>query len=135
MSLATMKEDAERVYRDWDDALGRKDDEAAIALYAPDYVLESPLVSHLLSSERGVVEGREKLREFVRLVFECTPPVRKRYREGFFTDGRRLIWEYPRAAPNGDQMDFVVSMELNDEGLIRRRWFGVRVLQRDEYRR
>ena len=48
------------------------------------------------------------------------PHSRKRYREGFFTDGRKLIWEYPRATPNGDQMDFVESMELNDEGLISR---------------
>jgi hypothetical protein len=76
----------------------------------------------------------------VRLVFAHTPPARKRHREGFFTDGRRLIWEYPRATPNGDQMDFVESMELNDEGLIGRHrvywgWFGVGVLQRDEYRR
>jgi len=67
-------------------------------------------------------------------------PARKRYLEGFFTDGRRLIWEYPRATPNGDQMDFVESMELNDDGLISRHrvywgWFGVGVLQRDEYRR
>jgi hypothetical protein len=38
MSLTTLKGDAERVYRDWDDALGRKDVEAAIALYAPDCV-------------------------------------------------------------------------------------------------
>jgi hypothetical protein len=30
MSLTTLKGDAERVYRDWDDALGRKDVEAAI---------------------------------------------------------------------------------------------------------
>jgi len=37
-------------------------------------------------------------------------------------------------------MDFVESMELNDDGLISRHrvywgWFGVGVLQRDEYRR
>ena len=32
MSLTTLKGDAERVYRDWDNALGRKDVEAAIAL-------------------------------------------------------------------------------------------------------
>ena len=91
MSQTTTTRDAERVYRDWDAALGRKDVEAAIALYAPDCALESPLVSHLLKSESGVVEGREKLREFVRLVFLRTPPARKRYREGFFTDGQRLI--------------------------------------------
>jgi SnoaL-like domain len=140
MSLTTLKGDAERSIAIGTMPWARKDVEAAIALYAPDCVLESPLVSDLLSTARGVVEGREKLREFVRLVFARTPPARKRYREGFFTDGRRLIWEYPRATPNGDQMDFVESMELNDDGLISRHrvywgWFGVGVLRRDEYRR
>jgi hypothetical protein len=53
---------------------------------------------------------------------------------------RRLIWEYPRAAPDGEQMDFVEVMEVNRQGLIQRHcvywgWRGVRVLQRDEYRR
>jgi hypothetical protein len=136
----TTGRNAEQVYRDWDDALGRKDADAAAQLYARDCVLESPLVCHLLTSDRGVVEGRERLREFIRMVFERTPPARKRYREGFFTNGRKLIWEYPRATPGGDQMDFVESMELNDEGLIRRHcvywgWYGVNVLQRDAYRR
>lgn len=140
MSETTIKPTAERVYRDWDQALGRKNVEAAMALYAPDCVLELPLVCHLLKAESGLIEGREKLREFVRLVFERTPPARKRYREGFFTDGRKLTWEYPRETPDGDQMDFVKSMELNDEGLIQKHrvywgWFGVRVLQHDAYHR
>jgi len=140
MTETLTKPDAERVYHDWDEALGRKDIDAAMALYARDCVLESPLVRHLLGTERGLVEGREKLRDFVRLVFERTPPARQRYRQGFFTDGRKLIWEYPRATPDGEQMDFVESMELDDEGLIRRHrvywgWYGVGVLQRDAYRR
>ena len=128
---------AGRIYHDWDVALGARDVEAAAALYAPDCVLESPLVRHLLTSERGVVEGREKLREFLRVVFERTPPARQRYREGFFTDGRKLIWEYPRAKPDGEQMDFVEVMEIED-GLIRRHcvywgWYGVKILQEDRY--
>lgn len=138
MTGTVTKPDAERIYHDWDDALGRKDVEAAMALYARDCVLESPLVCHLLKSEGGVVEGRDKLREFVRLVFARTPAVRQRYRKGFFTDGRKLIWEYPRATPNGEQMDFVESMEINDDGLIQRHcvywgWYGVGVLRRDAY--
>lgn len=53
---------------------------------------------------------------------------------------RRFIWEYPRAAPNREQMDFAEAMEPNDEGLIQRRcvywgWFGVGILQRNEYQR
>jgi len=103
---------AERIYHEWDSALGAKDIEAAVALYAPDCRLESPLVRHLLKSEQGVVVGREKLRDFLKIVFDRTPPVRERYREGFFTDGRKLMWEYPREKPNGEQMEFVEVMEL-----------------------
>jgi hypothetical protein len=54
------------------------------------------------------------------------------------TDGKHLIWEYPRDARHGEQTDFVEAMELNDYGLIQRHcvywdWFGFRVLQRNEY--
>jgi hypothetical protein len=130
---------AQQIYHDWDEALGAQDVEAAIALYSPDCRLESPLVRHLLRSEDGIVSGREKLREFVHIVFERTPPARQRYREGFFTDGRKLMWEYPRQRPDGEQMDLVEVMEIQD-GLIHRHcvywgWFGVKVLQEDRYRR
>jgi hypothetical protein len=130
---------AERIYQEWDEALGAKDVEAAVALYAADCRLESPLVRHLLKSEEGVVVGREKLRDFLKIVFERTPPVRERYREGFFTDGRKLMWEYPREKPDGEQMDFVEVMELAD-GSIRRHcvywgWFGVKLLEQDRYHR
>jgi hypothetical protein len=130
---------AERIYQLWDAALGAKDIDAAVALYAEDTQLESPLVRHLLGSERGIIEGRDRLREFVRVVFEQTPPSRRRHRSGLFTDGRKLIWEYPRATPDGDQMDFVESMEI-ENGLIHRHcvywgWFGVKVLEQDRYHR
>ena len=52
--------EVERVYRAWDAALGARDVDAAIALYAPDVELESPLVRHLLKSARGVVEGARR---------------------------------------------------------------------------
>jgi hypothetical protein len=129
----------ERVYRLWDEVLGAKDIEAAASLYAPDTELESPLVRHLLKSEQGIVSGRDKLREFLRIVFERTPKIRHRYRTGFFTDGRKLMWEYPRATPDGEQMDFVEVMEI-ENGLITRHcvywgWFGVKILEEDRYHR
>jgi hypothetical protein len=37
----------------WDEPLGAKDLDAAMALYQPDATLESPLVRHLLGSEEG----------------------------------------------------------------------------------
>jgi hypothetical protein len=129
----------ERIYELWDAALGAKDVEAAAAIYAEDTRLESPLVRHLLGSERGIIEGRDRLRDFLHIVFERTPTSRRRHRTGFFTDGRKLIWEYPRETPDGDQMDFVESMEI-ENGLIQRHsvycgWFGVKLLEGDRYHR
>jgi hypothetical protein len=130
---------AERIYRAWDEALGKKDLEGALALYAPDATLESPLVRHLLGVDAGIRKGQAELRSFIELVFTRTPPARQRYRSNFFTDGRKLMWEYPRAAPDGEQMDFTEVMDIED-GLIKRHcvywgWYGVRILERDAYRR
>jgi hypothetical protein len=129
----------EHIYHAWDDALGRKDAEAALALYAPDAILESPLVRHLLGSERGIRQGRDELRPFIELVLSRTPPARQRHRTGFFTDAQRLLWEYPRVTPNGEQMDLVEVMDLRD-GLIQHHrvywgWLGLRILELDGYRR
>ena len=129
---------AERIYQAWDEALGRKDLDGAMRLYAPDAILESPLVRHLLGGEEGVVHGRDNLRAFVEKVFARTPPLRQRYRDGFFTDGKRLIWEYPRATEDGQQMDLVEAMDIVD-GLIQRHcvywgWLAVKVLEDDRYR-
>lgn len=129
----------ERIYHAWDEALGKKDIEGALALYAPDATLESPLIPYLLGGNSGICQGRDALRHFVEMVFQRTPLVRKRFRTSFLTDGNQLMWEYPRAAPDGEQMDFVEVMEIRD-GLIQHHrvywgWFGLGVLQRDEYRR
>jgi hypothetical protein len=130
---------AEAVYRQWDEALGAKDLDAAMALYAEDAVLESPQVRHLLGVEHGVPAGRDVLRDFVRIVFARTPPLRRRHRGPLFTDGRTLMWEYPRSAPDGEQMDLVEVMEIAD-GLIVRHcvywgWRALKVLEDDRYRR
>ena len=130
----------ERVYFAWDDALSRNDKAALLALYAPDAVIESPLIPHVLKSERGIVRGAAEIRALLDEVAARKPPARKFHRTGYLTDGRRLIWEYPRETPDGEQMDFVEAMELNEQGLIQRHcvywgWYGVRVIQRDQYHR
>jgi hypothetical protein len=130
---------AERIHREWDEALGAKDVNAALRLYAKDATLESPLVCHLLKQDSGIVTGRESLRSFIELVFQRTPPLRQRYRRHHFTDGKVLTWEYPRATPGGEQMDLVEVMEIRD-GLIQHHrvywgWRALQVLQRDEYRK
>jgi predicted SnoaL-like aldol condensation-catalyzing enzyme len=111
--------DIERIYRLWDEALGKKDLDASLALYADDASIESPLVQHLLEIKEGIVQGKDNLRRFIAKVFQTNPAQRKRFKQGFFTDGRVLTWEYPRLSPEGDQMDLVEVMEI-EQGLIKR---------------
>ena len=131
MQIAESRE-IEQIYQRWDDALGKNDLDAALALYADDASIESPLVQHLLKTNRGVVQGKDNLRQFITLVFQTSPPERKRFRTGYFTDGRAVTWEYPRVAPEGEQMDLVEMMEI-EGGLIRRHrvywgWYALNVL-------
>src|SRR5436190_216425 len=104
----------EEIYHAWDQALGRKDVAAAMTLYATDATLESPLVCHLLGIGSGILRGRDEIRRFATLVFERQPPQRQRYKRQYFTDGKTLMWEYPHATSEGEQMDFVEVMELRD---------------------
>jgi len=127
----------EHVYHAWNEALSRNDAVALTALYAPDATLESPLVPHLMGLERPL-RGRDELRAFFDKLATRKPPVRQYHRSGYLTDGKKLMWEYPRAGPKGDQMDFVEVMELNDDGLIQHHrvywgWFGFGVMSRNEY--
>ena len=41
-----------------------------------------------------------------------------RSRIGLSEGTKKKMFEYPRAAPNGEQMGFVEVMGLNDDGLI-----------------
>lgn len=130
-------EQIEHIFIAWDEALGAKDLDAAMALYHEDATLESPLVRHLLGTETGVVRGRDALRSFVAKVFAHQPAERRRFREGFLTDGARLTWEYPRETPDGDQLDIVEVMEIRDGLIARHRvywgWAGVGKLTSGEH--
>jgi ketosteroid isomerase-like protein len=123
----------ERIFQAWDESLGAKDLDAAMALYQPNATLESPLVRHLLGTEEGIIRGRDKLRRFVAQVFANEPPERQRFRVGFLSDGARVTWEYPREAGRGEQMDIVEVMEVRD-GLIQHHrvywgWYSVKLYQ------
>jgi len=119
---ATGSTPMERMYFAWNDALARNDPAALLSLYAEDAVLESPLVAHLLKQKSGVLRGRRELKPLFDMVALRKPKV-----------------QHPREGEKGEQMDFAEVMELNEEGLIQRHcvywgWFGVGILQRDEYR-
>jgi ketosteroid isomerase-like protein len=128
----------EAVTRAWEKALAEHDVDALLACYAPDAVLESPVAAHILGG-RGVCRGHQELRPFLTEVVARTPDERHYHRDGFFTDGRRATWEYPRQTPDGEQMDFVEVMEI-DDGLITAHrvywgWRGVAILMNDQYHR
>jgi ketosteroid isomerase-like protein len=135
----TTTEKIEHIFAAWDDALGTKDVDAAMALYQSDATLESPLVCHLLGTEEGVVRGRANLRRFVEKVFAHQPAKRRRHRLGFLSDGATLTWEYPRESPDGDQMDIVEVMEIRDGLIARHRvywgWVSVGMLVDGEHPR
>ena len=129
---------AEKIYKAWAAGFANKDLEAVLAVYAADATLESPLVNTLLKSESGIVSGREALRHFFGVIIASTPPLVDRYRQSFFTDGKTMIWEYPRVTPTGEQVDMAEVMQI-DNGLIKAHriywgWGGVKKLQADAYR-
>lgn len=139
MTDTSTGEDLEKIYHAWDKYLATHQLDELVALYAPDATLESPLVPHLSGTERGVCRGHAEIRSLLEKVFERKPPLRQYYREGYLTDGHKIMFEYPRETPDGEQMDFVEVMEIVD-GLIHRHrvywgWRGVQVLQDDEYHR
>jgi hypothetical protein len=124
--------EAERIHHVWNDALAARDPETLSMLYAEDASIESPLVCYLLGTNDGICSGRRAIREFLPLVFKHQPEERRTRRNPVFTDGHTMMWEYPRATPHGDQMDFTEVMELKN-GLIQRHrvywgWYGVRTL-------
>jgi len=135
----TLLDTAKSLHHAWNDALARRDAEALIALYADDAVIESPLVAYLLGIERGICSGKKAIRDFLPKVFANQPDERRTHRNPVFTDGQMVMWEYPRATPDGDPMDFAEVMEL-ENGLIRRHrvywgWYGVHTLTSGSHRR
>ncbi len=136
-----LKANMDRIYFAWDKALSENDAEGLLECYAQDAIIESPLIPHLMGIQEGVCRGHQEMRRFFELVAARKPKLRQYYRTGYLTDGKKkMMFEYPRANPQREQMDFVEVMELNDDGLIQYHrvywgWRGVSVLQQNEYRR
>lgn len=109
----------ERIYREWERAWANDDLEAMIALYAPDAVLENPLVPYMLGIKNGVLRGRDQIRALLDKAAPRRPGRRTFHRPGYLTNGSLLMWEYPRETPDGEQMDFIEVMEIQN-GLIQK---------------
>ncbi|KAB0686237.1 nuclear transport factor 2 family protein [Burkholderia territorii] len=112
--------DAQRIHQEWHAAVVARDLDALMSLYADDAVLETPLIVDALPDHgSGVLHGKAAIGAFFAAGLRNPENKLGRwYRTGlFFSNGRRLIWEYPRETPEGDQVDLVEVMDLRD-GLI-----------------
>jgi hypothetical protein len=114
--------DCDRIYEHWHRFAKERDVERLLALYADDAVFESPLVPAILDDmSSGVLRGRAEIRRFLEEGTRRRPNDLVRwYRTGeYLTDGKTLMWEYPRQTPEGEQIDIMEVMEI-DRGLIQR---------------
>ena len=134
--------DIERIYHLWHERARARDLEGLLSLYAEEAVLESPLVAALLKRESGVLRGHGELRNFLRMgaekFFQLSTDkrpnavVRWHSSQDYFTNGRTLVWEYPRATPEGDQIEIVEAMDLMGGRISHHRiywgWLGASLL-------
>lgn len=58
---------ADHIYHAWNNALANNDVEGLLALYHPDAIVESPLIPHLLKTERGICRGTTEIRKLSNL--------------------------------------------------------------------
>jgi ketosteroid isomerase-like protein len=108
------------IYDQWHDMIVRKDVEGLIALYAEDAIFETPAILVTLTGRtQGILRGKREIRPFFEAGFrKLGNQLSRWYRTGlFFSNGHRLVWEYPRETPQGDQVDLVEVMDVAD-GLI-----------------
>lgn len=120
MSNRSGHEDCVQIYEQWHERAKNRDVAGLLALYAQDATLETPLAPAILDGARhGILKGRAAIRRFLEEGTQRRPNELVRwYRTGLFlTDGRTLMWEYPRETPNGEQIDIFEVMEIVD-GLI-----------------
>jgi SnoaL-like domain len=131
MTTRTFASDIERIYHEWHERNVARDAEGVVDLYALDAVFESPIVASLMNQQSGTIQGREALQRFFRSVTAKfhNPLVHWHRPPEYFTNGRTLIWEYPRQTPTGDQVEIVEVMDLLDGKIQHHRvywgWFGL----------
>ena len=125
-----------RIHRQWNDFAKSGDVDGLIGLYSPSAVLETPLIPAILDCPSGVLRGHDAIRHFFEEGTKRRPNelVRWYRADKYFTDGKTLIWEYPRETPSGDQVDILEVMEIERNLVQHHRiywgWFGTELLIR-----
>jgi steroid Delta-isomerase len=134
MRTSTDKE-IRHVYEHWHASVVQRDLNGLVALYHDDAILETPLILAVLKDhDRGVLVGKAAIAAFFAAgLRNAGTGLGRWYRSGtFYSNGRQLTWEYPRETPDGDQVDLVEVMDI-EEGLIRHHrvywgWVGFKAL-------
>jgi len=128
---------AEHIYKTWDEALGAKDHEAALALYAADASIESPPLFSFWGSNAASARGTTSCAA-LSVWFSSDS---RRSASAIAADSlpmeRNSCGSILGRRQGGEQMDFVEVMELK-EGLIHRQrvywgWFGLSILTRNQH--
>jgi len=112
---------ARRIYKEWHEGFTARDLDRVMVLYAEDAAIETPAVLSMYpGAEEGILRGRQNIRELFERNFKALAGTFEGlYRsELFLSNGRYLLWEYPRLKPTGEQVDLIESMDI-DEGHIR----------------
>jgi hypothetical protein len=126
---------AQRIYEQWHDYARHGNVDGLMNLYTADAILETPLAMAILAdANSGILQGAEMRRFFEEGVRRRPNELVRWYRDGtFLWNGQRLVWEYPRQMPQGEQVDIVEVMDI-DEGKISHHriywgWFGFALLK------
>jgi steroid Delta-isomerase len=125
------------VYESWHQMIVSRNLDGLMKLYAEDCDFESSAVLVLEKNSTGVLKGRDQIRAHFALFFSemmAKDATVELYRPAtFFSDGKTLLWEYPSKSPQGDQLDVVESMDLENGLIVYHRvywgWIGHKALQ------
>jgi hypothetical protein len=133
--------DHETIYNLWHEYASTKNVPALIELYSSTAVFESPLVPILLNRKEGVLQGKDEIHRFLIEGTQRRPNDLVRwYRTGtYFSKGNTLIWEYPRNTPDGNQLDILELMEIENKLIVNHRiywgWVGTQLLIKNQMSR
>lgn len=118
--VLTVNNNIKKIYNDWDSFAKSKQTEKLVNLYDENAIFESPLVPAILDNKKtGILNGKEEIRFFLEEGAKRRPnELVKWYRTGeYLFNKNTLVWEYPRQMEDGEQLDILELMKIED-GLI-----------------
>ena len=122
------------IYKKWHEFAKNRQTDNLIDLYDEDAVFESPLVPRITDKKNGILKGKKEIKDFFKegTIRRPNELVKWHRTEDFFIKGNTLIWEYPRQTPEGNQVDILELMQIENGKIINHRiywgWFGTEML-------